>query len=50
MDTVNAEKIDKFLENLKSYLEGNRFPLTLELEDPSGNSFVKNPYAPSDDP
>jgi C4-type Zn-finger protein len=31
-------------------MEGNKFPLTVELEDPSGNSFIKNPYAPSDDP
>jgi len=35
---------------MKKYIDGDLFPLTIELDDPSGNSFIKNPYAPSDDP
>jgi hypothetical protein len=31
------------------YLNGNKFPLTLKLSDPSGNSTVKNPFAPKID-
>ena len=32
------------------YAQGDKFPFTVEIDDPSGNSFIKNPYAPSDDP
>ena len=28
-------------------MEGQHFPLTMKLRDPSGNSNVKNPFAPS---
>ncbi len=38
-----------FLEKLKTYSEGNHFPLTLRLRDPSGNSNIKNPFAPKID-
>lgn len=31
-------------------MEGYTFPFTLKVDDPSGNSYVKNPYAPSSDP
>lgn len=43
-------KLVPFLQKLGQYLNGECFPLTVELSDPSGNSFIKNPYAPSDDP
>lgn len=28
------------------YAEGKHFPLTIKLKDPSGNSNIKNPFAP----
>lgn len=49
-DPDTSQKLDGFLQKLKEYMNGDQFPLTLVLDDPSGNSFVKNPYAPSDDP
>jgi len=30
--------------------DGETFPFRIELDDPSGNSYIKNPYAPSEDP
>jgi len=30
--------------------DGNAFPFTFEIEDLSGNSFIKNPNAPKEDP
>jgi C4-type Zn-finger protein len=29
---------------------GEVFPVTLVLDDPSGNSYIKNPFAPKKDP
>lgn len=49
-DPQSAIKLGLFLIELKSYMDGEKYPLTLEMDDPSGNSFIKNPYAPSDDP
>jgi len=49
-DPESAAKLAIFLVELKQYIDREKFPLTLELDDPSGNSFIKNPYAPSDDP
>jgi len=34
------------LEKLKNYCDGKQFPLTIKLKDPSGNSNIKNPFAP----
>lgn len=34
---------------LKDYIDGNRFPLTVRVRDPSGNSNIKNPSAPKID-
>lgn len=28
------------------YADGKHFPLTVKLKDPSGNSNIKNPFAP----
>lgn len=39
-------KIVQFLEKVKLYSEGKQFPVTIKLRDPSGNSTIKNPYAP----
>lgn len=47
-DPQVAEKIDEFIEKLKRLKEvENEF--TLVIEDPSGNSFVENPFAPQKD-
>jgi zinc finger protein len=51
-DPANIEvegKLKTFLEKLKTYSEGKHFPLTLRLRDPSGNSNIKNPFAPKID-
>jgi hypothetical protein len=34
------------LEKVKHYSEGKQFPLTVKVRDPSGNSNIKNPFAP----
>lgn len=44
-----AEKIQKFIDKLQLYLDGKNFPFTFILDDPSGNSFVQNPYTPAKD-
>jgi len=44
-----AEKIDEVIATLTKY-RGGEIPFTLVLEDTSGNSFIENPFAPSDDP
>jgi len=41
--------LEKFLFLIEEYLAGKRFPLTLKITDPSGNSYVKNPSAPKVD-
>ncbi|KAJ8280096.1 hypothetical protein GJAV_G00050490 [Gymnothorax javanicus] len=43
-----AEKIDKFIEKLRK-LKDVETEFTLVIDDPSGNSFVENPYAPQKD-
>jgi zinc finger protein len=37
------------LKLVKQYLDGEKFPLTVKVRDPSGNSNIKNPYAPKVD-
>jgi len=37
------------LAKVKDYIDGNRFPLTVRVRDPSGNSNIKNPFAPKID-
>ncbi|KAL3286552.1 hypothetical protein HHI36_001055 [Cryptolaemus montrouzieri] len=44
----DAEKIDKFVDRLKSLKESNEF-FTLIIEDISGCSFIENPNAPQTD-
>lgn len=44
-----AEQIDKFMEKLLE-LKTLKSPFHLVLDDPSGNSFIENPYAPKADP
>ncbi|KAG5836842.1 zinc finger protein ZPR1 [Anguilla rostrata] len=43
-----AEKIDKFIEKLKK-LKDVEQEFTLVIDDPSGNSFVENPFVPQKD-
>ncbi|GMN60250.1 hypothetical protein TIFTF001_029341 [Ficus carica] len=44
-----AEAIDQFLLKLRACATGDS-PFTFILDDPAGNSFIENPYAPSHDP
>ena len=56
-DGYYAEMGDNFINEIKatidkldSALKGDKFPFELILDDPSGNSFIENPYAPQTDP
>lgn len=49
VDPQTAEAIDGFLIKLRACASGESH-FTFILDDPSGNSFVENPYAPSSDP
>jgi len=44
-----ARQLDEFLAKLTQYREGKVLPFTFEVIDPSGNSFIQNPYAPKPD-
>lgn len=35
-----AKKLDEFIEKMKEFQEGRKFPFTFEVLDPSGNSFI----------
>lgn len=43
-----AEKLDQFLIKLKQYTMAEVLPFTFIIDDPSGNSFIKNPFAPKE--
>ncbi|XP_072094380.1 zinc finger protein ZPR1 isoform X2 [Mobula birostris] len=47
-DPVVASKVEEFIEKLKKLKEVET-AFTLVIDDPSGNSFVENPYAPQKD-
>ncbi|XP_075046518.1 zinc finger protein ZPR1 [Mixophyes fleayi] len=47
-DAQLAEKIDDFIAKLQRMKAGET-PFTFVLDDPSGNSFVENPFAPQKD-
>ncbi|GAV89094.1 zf-ZPR1 domain-containing protein [Cephalotus follicularis] len=49
VDPQTAESIDQFLLKLKACAAGE-FSFTFILDDPAGNSFIENPFAPSPDP
>ena len=49
MDPEGAEQIDKFVSKIQDVLQLGQ-PFTLEIDDPSGNSFIENPNAPDPDP
>ncbi len=42
---VHAQ-VEAFVQRLRSLLEPSGMPYTLLLDDPSGNSFLENPFAP----
>jgi zinc finger protein len=44
------EKIKEFIAKLEKMKNGEGFPFRIIIDDPSGNSFVKNPFAPNSDP
>ena len=43
-------EIKETIKKLNDTLNGDKFPFELILDDPSGNSFIENPYAPQTDP
>lgn len=49
VDPKTAEAIDQFLLKLRACATANS-SFTFVLDDPAGNSFIENPYAPSPDP
>eukprot|EP01029_Cantina_marsupialis_P027597 TRINITY_DN773074_c0_g1_i1.p1 TRINITY_DN773074_c0_g1~~TRINITY_DN773074_c0_g1_i1.p1 ORF type:complete len:535 (+),score=210.96 TRINITY_DN773074_c0_g1_i1:91-1695(+) len=49
-DPTAAKQLDSFVSEMTMYVAGLKFPFTLVLRDPSGNSFVSNPNAPAADP
>ncbi|XP_073441293.1 zinc finger protein ZPR1 isoform X2 [Dendrobates tinctorius] len=48
VDVQVAEKIDEFITKLQALKDGET-PFTFIIDDPSGNSFVENPFAPQKD-
>ncbi|CAK7338793.1 unnamed protein product [Dovyalis caffra] len=49
VDPQTAEAIDQFLLKLRACAAGDS-PFKFILDDPAGNSFIENPFAPSPDP
>ena len=43
-------KIKEIIKKLSDTLDGKKFPFLFILDDPSGNSFIENPFAPQTDP
>jgi len=48
MDPEAGTKVEEFIEKMKGLLE-LASPFKIVIEDPSGNSFIENPYAPKKD-
>lgn len=48
-DPVTAGKIDEYIKKLETFKSGDAMPFTFILEDPSGNSYIENPAAPTID-
>ncbi|KAL7241723.1 hypothetical protein ACSBR1_014334 [Camellia fascicularis] len=49
VDPQSAEAIDRFLPKLRACAKGES-SFAIILDDPTGNSFIENPFAPSPDP
>jgi len=43
------QKIEDYCDRLQKFANGEIMPFTFIVEDPSGNSFVENPSAPTAD-
>lgn len=50
LDKEIAEKIDAVVAKLRDHANGNVFPFTFIIDDPSGNSYIENKIAPKADP
>ena len=50
LDPEGANAVENFLVRLRTLRDGESFPFTLVLDDPTGNSFFENPCAPKHDP
>ena len=48
-DPITAGKIDEYCKKLEGFANMETLPFTFIVEDPSGNSFVQNPSAPTAD-
>lgn len=46
----DKERLASFKDRLNQMIEGEELPFTVVLDDPSGNSYLQNVYAPEDDP
>ena len=49
-DPITAGKIDDYIKKLEKFRAAECMPFTFILEDPSGNSYIENPQAPTPDP
>ena len=49
-DPETAAKIDEYCKKLERFVTGDAMPFTFIVEDPSGNSTIENPQAPTPDP
>jgi zinc finger protein len=49
-DPETAKKVEAFLGRVEACKEGQTLPFTFIVDDPAGNSFIENPYAPNVDP
>eukprot|EP01018_Ginkgo_biloba_P002471 Gb_23393 [translate_table: standard] len=49
VDPKTAEALDHFMVNL-NMCAGGKKPFTFIVDDPAGNSFIENPFAPTPDP
>ncbi len=49
-DPALADQVEAFVARLALAVAGASLPLTIVLDDPSGNSWVENPVAPKADP
>lgn len=49
LDEATKGKITATIEKINKVLDLSALPITLTLEDPSGNSFIENPFAPNRD-
>ena len=49
-DPETYQKLEQFIATTQQYARGEKLPFTVILDDPSGNSHIQNPYAPTTDP